>query len=57
MALKDFWPSDATVDTPLVRIRKPAVYGMNKVAYNIGAVSVQSALENIHYCILAALKE
>ena len=33
------------------------VYGMNKVAYNIGAVSVQSALENIHYCILAALKE
>lgn len=33
------------------------VYGMNKVAYNIGAVSVQSALENIHHCILAALKE
>lgn len=33
------------------------VYGMNKVAYNLGAVSVQSALENIHHCILAALKE
>ncbi len=33
------------------------VYGMNKVAYNIGAVAVQSALENIHHCILAALKE
>ncbi|WP_026394324.1 chemotaxis-specific protein-glutamate methyltransferase CheB [Acetobacterium malicum] len=33
------------------------VYGMNKVAYNIGAVAVQSALENIHHCILSALKE
>ena len=33
------------------------VYGMNKVAYNIGAVSVQAALENIHHCILTALKE
>ncbi|HAZ05378.1 MAG TPA: chemotaxis response regulator protein-glutamate methylesterase [Acetobacterium sp.] len=33
------------------------VYGMNKVAYNIGAVAVQSALENIHHCILTALKE
>jgi len=33
------------------------VYGMNKVAYNMGAVSVQSALENIHHCILTALKE
>lgn len=33
------------------------VYGMNKVAFNIGAVSVQAALENIHHCILTALKE
>jgi two-component system chemotaxis response regulator CheB len=33
------------------------VYGMNKVAYNIGAVAVQSALANIHHCIFAALKE
>lgn len=33
------------------------VYGMNKVAYNIGGVSVQAALENIHHCIFAALKE
>lgn len=33
------------------------VYGMNKVAYNMGAVLVQSALENIHHCILSALKE
>lgn len=33
------------------------VYGMNKVAYNIGAVSVQAALENIHHCIFSALKE
>lgn len=33
------------------------VYGMNKVAYNMGAVSVQSALENIHHYILNALKE
>ncbi len=33
------------------------VYGMNKVAYNIGAVTVQSALENIHHCIRTALKE
>ncbi len=33
------------------------VYGMNKVAYTIGAVAVQSALENIHHCILTALKE
>lgn len=33
------------------------VYGMNKVAYNMGAVSVQSSLANIHACILSAVKE
>jgi Chemotaxis response regulator containing a CheY-like receiver domain and a methylesterase domain len=33
------------------------VYGMNKVAYNMGAVAVQSALENIHQHIFTALKE
>ncbi|MBU4439881.1 MAG: chemotaxis response regulator protein-glutamate methylesterase [Acetobacterium sp.] len=33
------------------------VYGMPKVAYNMGAVSVQASLENIHKHILSALKE
>lgn len=33
------------------------VYGMPKVAYNMGAVSVQAALENIHKHIISALKE
>lgn len=33
------------------------VYGMPKVAYNMGAVSVQASLENIPKQILSALKE
>lgn len=33
------------------------VYGMPKVAYNMGAVEVQSSLENIHKHIITAMKE
>ncbi len=33
------------------------VYGMNKVAFNMGAVTIQAALEKIHTHILSAIKE
>lgn len=33
------------------------VYGMNKVAFNMGAVTIQASLEKIHKHILSAIKE
>ncbi|AFA48301.1 protein-glutamate methylesterase/protein-glutamine glutaminase [Acetobacterium woodii] len=33
------------------------VYGMNKVAFNMGAVTIQASLEKIHTYILSAIKE